>query len=283
MGKKPGPSVRRRQLGAMLRQLRQDADTTRKTAAEWLEIGEPTLSKIELGRQSIKGPHVRLLCQLYDVDASTVDTLLRLAREANQRGWWTAYRDTVPSWFRHYVGLEGDAADIWAYEAEFVPGLLQTAEYTKAITRASRPEISDEELNREITVRRERQALLDDEQPPQLHLIINEAVVWRQVGGPEVMREQLEHLLRSAKLDHVSLRVLPFSAGAHAAMTGSFILIRFPDEDTPAFVYVENDRGGVYQENPGDIERYTLVREQLATLAHSEDDTRALLEQLVSP
>lgn len=112
MAKKPGPSVRRRQLGAMLRQLRQDAGTSRKDAAEWLEIGEPTLSKIELGRQAIKGPHVRLLCQLYDVDSSTVDTLLRLAREANQRGWWTAYRNTVPSWFRHYVGLESDAADI---------------------------------------------------------------------------------------------------------------------------------------------------------------------------
>lgn len=265
----------------MLRQLWQEAGTSRKDAAEWLEIGEPTLSKIELGRQAIKGPHVRLLCQLYDVDSSTVDTLLRLAREANQRGWWTAYRNTVPSWFRHYVGLESDAADIWAYEAEFVPGLLQTTEYTRAITRASRPEISDEELDKEIAVRRERQTRLHDEHPPRLHLIVNEAVVRRQVGGSEVMSEQLEHLLRSSKLDHISLRALPFSAGAHAAMTGSFIMIRFPDEDTPAFVYLENDRGGIYQEDPGDIKRYSLVRDQLTRLAYSEEDTRELLKQLV--
>lgn len=280
MTKRPGPSVRRRQLGAMLRQLRQDAGYTRKDAAEWLELGEPTLSKLELGRQAIKGPHVRLLCQLYDVDAGTLDNLLRLSREANQRGWWAAYRDTVPDWFRHFVGLEGDAADIWEYESEFVPGLLQTQAYAEAITRASRPDIDEGELEQIVRVRRERQVQLDGDQPPNLHLFLNEAILWRAVGEAATMREQLEHLHETAQLDHVSLRVVPFSAGAHAAMAGSFALLRFPDEHEPAFAYVESDRGAVYQEEPGDIARYSIMTEQLEQIACDESATHAMLKRV---
>lgn len=280
MTKPPGPSVRRRQLGAMLRQLRHDAGYTRKDAAEWLEIGEPTLSKLELGRQAIKGPHVRLLCQLYDVDAGTLDNLLRLSREANQRGWWAAYRDTVPDWFRHFVGLEGDAADIWEYESEFVPGLLQTRAYVEAITRASRPDIDEAELDRIVRLRHERQNQLDGNQPPRLHLFLNEAVLRRTVGDAATMREQLAHLRETAKLEHVSLRIVPFAAGAHAAMAGSFALLQFPEEDEPAFAYIESDRGAVYQEDPGDIARYSIMVEQLEHIALNERDTETMLERL---
>lgn len=279
MTKSPGPSVRRRQLGAMLRKLRSDAGKTRKDAAAWLEIGEPTLSKIELGRQAIKGPHVRLLCQLYDVDAGTLDTLLRLSREANQRGWWAAYRDTVPEWFRQFVGLESDAADIWEYQAEFVPGLLQTPRYVEAITRASRPDATDEEIARAVELRRERQARFNGGEPPHLHVVTNEAVIRRIVGGPDVMHEQLDHLYDASQRQHVSLRVLPFTAGAHAAMAGSFVMMQFPEEDSPAFVYVENDRGAIYQEDPGDIVRYSLMVSQFDAMALNEDHTRAMLQR----
>ncbi|MDR7303022.1 helix-turn-helix domain-containing protein [Haloactinomyces albus] len=264
----------------MLRQLRVSADRTRKDAAEWLEIGEPTLSKIELGRQAIKGPHVRLLCQLYDVDAGTLDNLLRLAKEAGQRGWWTAYRDTVPDWFRYFVGLEGDAADLWNYESEFVPGLLQTSAYVEAIGRGARPDISDADVARSVELRRERQSRIDGETPPRLHFYLNEAVLRRRVGSADVMREQLEHLYASSELEHITLRVVPFSAGAHPAMSGSFVLMRFPDEDSPAFAYLENERGAIYQEDPGDIARYSLMVEQLGGMALDAEESRAMLKRL---
>ncbi|MEY8041092.1 helix-turn-helix domain-containing protein [Saccharopolyspora cebuensis] len=262
----------------MLRQLRKDAGKERDDAAEWLEISQQTLSKIELGRQTIKAPHVRLLCQLYDVDAGTLDNLLRLAKEANQRGWWVAYRDTVPESFRRFVGHEADAAAIWDYQAEYVPGLLQTPAYVAAITRASRPNASDAEVNRSVSLRRERQERLDEGEPPQLRFYLNEAVIRRTVGGAEVMREQLEHLVAAGTADHIELRIVPFSAGAHAAMSASFIMMRFPDEPEPAFAYVENDRGAVYQEDPGDIDRYNLILSELDRVALSHVSSRSMIE-----
>lgn len=279
MTKRPGPSVRRRQLGAMLRKIREDAGKARKDAAEWLEIGEPTISKIELGRQAIKGPNVRLLCQLYDVDASTVDTMLRLASEANQRGWWTAYRDTVPDWFRQFVGLEGDAEVMWEYQAEYVPGLLQTPAYVDAITRAVEPDYTDDMVARRVELRQTRQAQLDDVRPPEMRTYINEAVLYRLVGDDEVMREQLDYLVECSKQEHITIRILPFRVGAHAAMDGSFVMMQFPEEESPAFAYVENRRGGVYQEDPGDIKAYTVLVDQLAEVAVSEEDSREMISK----
>lgn len=265
----------------MLRQLRTDAGRSRKDAAEWLEISDQTMSKIELGRQAIKGPHVRLLCQFYGNDAGTLDTLLRLAKESSQRGWWAAYRDTLPDWARQLVGLESDAGDLWNYEAEFVPGLLQTPSYIEAINRASHPDVTDGQIARSVELRRERQVQVEREQaPPRLHFYLNEAVVRRVVGGREVMREQLERLHAAAKLDHVGLRIVPFTAGAHAAMMGSFVVMKFPDEDSPAFAYVENERGALYQDDPGDIDRYTLILRLLGEVALGEDDSRAMFEQV---
>ncbi|MBQ6643418.1 MAG: helix-turn-helix domain-containing protein [Saccharopolyspora sp.] len=259
--------------------MRENAGKTRKDAADWLEVGEPTVSKIELGRQAIKAPNVRLLCQLYDVDAGTGESLLRLAREANQRGWWTAYRDTLPKWFRQFVGLEGDAVEFWEYQSEFVPGLLQTRSYIEAITTASRPDIGDDELAKVVRVRRERQALLEGAEPPRLNVYLNEAVLRRVVGGPQVMREQLDQLVAASREDRTRVRVVPFSAGAHAAMASSFVLMQFPDDDSPAFAYIENDRGAVYQEDPGDIDRYTVMLDQLAEVSMGVAESRAALDE----
>ncbi|MBE9376114.1 helix-turn-helix domain-containing protein [Saccharopolyspora sp. HNM0983] len=263
----------------MLRQIRQSAGKSREEAAGWLEITVQTLSKVELGRQAIKGPHVRLLCQLYGTDAGTMDNMLRLAQEANQRGWWTSYRDTVPEWFRQFVGFECDASTLWEYQAEFVPGLLQTPAYAEAITRAARPDIGDTELARVVQVRRERQEQFNAGDPAELNAFLNEAILRRVVGSAETMREQLDHLSAASKWDHVSLRVVPFSAGAHAAMAASFVLMQFPEEEAPAFAYLENDRGAVYQEDPGDVERYTVMIEQLDGLAASADDSRVMLDK----
>ncbi|MGP4021447.1 helix-turn-helix domain-containing protein [Saccharopolyspora sp. 5N708] len=279
--RQPGPSVRRRQLGAMLRQLRRVSGKTIKDASAWLNIGESAVSKLEKGKIAIKTQTVRALGQLYDVDAAKLDYLLRLASEANERGWWTAYRDTVPDWFRQFVGLEADALDLWNYESEYVPGLLQTPAYARALLQANRPDLADDEIGRQVKLRTERQERLDGDQPPRLHFFINESVIRRPTGDPEVMREQLAHLIESSKLDHITLRVLPFAAGPHPAMSGAFVMMQFPEEEAPAFVYVENERGAIYQEDPGDIDRYTVIVDALDRLSLSPDDTRGMLAEAV--
>lgn len=275
--KEPGPSVRRRQLGAMLRELREQSGKTIKDAAAWLGMTESNMSKIEKAKQQVKAPAVRALCQLYDVDASKLNYLLQLASEANQRGWWTAYRDTVPEWFRTFVGLESDALDLWNYEAEFVPGLLQTPGYVRALLHSTRPNISDGEIERQVNLRRERQQRIEGNHPPRLHFFINEAVVRRPVGHAETVREQFEQLIESSKLEHITLRIVPFSAGAHPGMTGSFAVMQFPDESAPAFVYIEHERGATYQEDPGDIDRYTVILTDLERLSLSPEGSREML------
>lgn len=279
MTKRPGPSVRRRQLGRMLRELRLNADVHRRDAAEWLGVTEQNMSRIEVGKSAVKDGTVRSLCQLYDVEANDMDTMLRLARESTQRGWWSAYRDTLPDWARQLVGQEADAQHFWSYEPEIVPGLLQTADYVAAINRVMYPDMSEAQIARQQELRRERQQRLDDEHPPQLHFYVNEAVIQRVLGDRGVMADQLDYLAEVSKLDHIELRVVPFAAGGHAAMSARFVLIQFPDEDSPAFAYVENDRGGTYQESPSDIERYRVILGLLDTTALDGDDSRAMIER----
>lgn len=283
MSKQPGPSVRRRQLGAMLRQLRQDSGFTIKEAAEWLDMGEPAVSKIEKASVAIKATIIRALCQLYDVDATKLDYLLRLAKESNERGWWTAYRDTVPDWFRQYVGLESDALDIWNYETEYVPGLLQTPDYVRALMRANRPDMSKDDVERQVELRRERQERIGGGQPPKLHFYLSETVIRRLVGDTHVMGQQLQHLIDSSKLAYVDLRVVPFSAGLHPGMTGAFVMMQFPGDSGPAFVYLEHERGAIYQEDPGDIDRYTMIVAELEKLSLSPEDSYEMLSKAASP
>ncbi|MFI0468671.1 helix-turn-helix domain-containing protein [Saccharopolyspora sp. 5N102] len=277
--KEPGPNVRRRQLGAMLRQLRQDSGKTVKDAAAWLGMGESNVSKIEKAKQAIKVQTVRALCQLYDVDESKAGYLAKLAEESNQRGWWSQYRETVPDWFRQFIGLEADAADIWNYEAEFIPGLLQTAGYVRALFRATRPGMSDDEIERQVTLRRERQERIDGNHPPRLHFFLNEAMIRRPVGDVDTIREQFERLIEASKAGHIILRILPFSAGPHPAMTGSFAMMRFPEEDAPAFVYIEHERGASYQEEPGDTERFAVIVAELERLSLSPEESREMLSE----
>lgn len=282
MTKEPGPSVRRRQLGAMLKQLRRESGKTVKDSAEWLGMGESNVSKIEGAKQQIKVQTVRALCQFYDVDESKAGYLVKLAAESNERGWWTAYRDTVPDWFRTFVGLEADSLDLWNYEAEHVPGLLQTPEYVRALMRANQPHMSDEEIEHQVKLRRERQERLDGDYPPRLHFFISEAVAHRPVGDAQVWREQLVHMINSSQLDHVDLRILPFSAGPHPGMLGSFVMMQFPEEKAPAFVYVEHERGAIYQEDPGDIDRFTVVVAELGRLSLSPADSRGMLAEMTN-
>ncbi len=277
-----GPTVRRRQLGLELRRLREAAGKTPREAADWLEVSTSTLSKIELGRQAIKGTHVRLLTQLYGVGAPDADTLLRLARDANQRGWWAAYGDTVPDWVRTYVGLEEDASELWVYESGLMLGLFQTPAYAEAITAATRPGAGADELARLVAFRTARQERLFGDRAPSLRVVLDEAVLRRLVGGPTVMREQLNHLTEVARLPHVNVSVQPFSAGAHPSIGSAFTLLRFADTLGMNCVYLEVDRGALYLERPADVDRYTAMFEQLSKTALSADASLQLVARLAS-
>ncbi|WP_406690376.1 helix-turn-helix transcriptional regulator [Saccharopolyspora sp. ID03-671] len=261
----------------MLRQLRNDAGKTRDDAADWLEVQAPTVSKIELGKQAIKPPSVRLLCTLYGADAGTTNTLVELARAANQRGWWTQYRETTPEYFLSFVGQEADAATIWSYQSEWVPGQLQTAAYVEASTRALKPDLSEEQLAQRVEFRMKRQEEVNRDDPPEMKYFLNESILRRPVGGADVMREQLERLVEASRADHVSIRVVPFAAGAHTGMFGSFVMLQFPDEDVPGFVYVENLQGAVYQDTPADVEAYTVGLSQLDAVALDQEGSRAMI------
>lgn len=277
-----GPTVRRRQLGLELRRLREAAHKSPREAADWLEVTTSTLSKIELGRQAIKGTHVRLLTQLYDVGAPEADTLLRLAREANQRGWWAAYGDTVPDWVRTYLGLEEDAAELWAYESGLVLGLFQTPAYAEAITEAAHPDLDNDERARMVAFRSDRQRRLLGQETPRLRVVLDEASLHRMVGGRDVMREQLAHLEEVSRLPHVHLTVQPFDAGAHSSIGSSFTLLRFADAVSMNCVYLETDRGALYLERPGDVDRYSWMFEQVSSTALSVAATRKMVATLGS-
>jgi DNA-binding XRE family transcriptional regulator len=274
----PSPTVRRRQLGMELRRLREAADKSQDDAGQWVGVPSTTISKLETGKQRVTLPYLKLLLQLYDVGSPHSEALERLARESGQRGWWADYGNTVPSWFADYVGMETAAAEVWTYEAEFVPGLLQTTQYIEAITVAMDHSV-DTELQRIINVRRTRQERLSADDPLTLRAVINEAVLRRMVGGTDVMRGQLKRLAEAAELPNVTVQVIPFSAGAHPGMLGSFTALRFPEEPMNT-VYVELPGGAIYLERPAEVQRYAETFDRLAGLALTEKESVTFLHRM---
>lgn len=281
MGTEPGPNVRRRQLGRQLRDLRNAAKLTMEEAAEQSGLSRATISRIESAKQAILPRNVRLLCQVYDIGAPLLGHLVQRAEESDDSGWWVTYSDTVPDWFERFAGEEVEASEIWAYEAEFVPGLLQTADYCREITLASGPNITEEDQQRWVTFRQSRQERLDTADPVQLIAVLNEAVIRRVVGSADLMRAQLLRLLEFAERPNITLQVLPFSAGAHPAMTNSFTILRFPDDDCITTIFVEVDSGGIYPDRPPDLHRYTWVFQRLRELALSSTETTALISRVM--
>jgi transcriptional regulator with XRE-family HTH domain len=282
MPTEPGPATRRRQLGRQLRDLRLAAGLKSiAAAAEASGLSTATISRIENAKQTILPRTVRLLCHCYGVGAPLLDHLLRLAEESEDRGWLVAYSDTTPNWFERYLGEEAEASEIWEYGAEFIPGLLQTAGYCRAVRAANSAEVTEEEIARSVDFRLARQELLERETPPRLHVVVNEAVLRRRVGGLRVMREQLRHLTEMAKRPNVTVQVLPFNAGAHPAMTGSFIMLHFPSDGGEPTIFVEVDSGGLYPDRPADFERRTWVFGQLRDLALSPAKSMALVSRVL--
>jgi transcriptional regulator with XRE-family HTH domain len=261
-----------------LRRLREAAAKSQEDAGRWLGIPGTAISKMETGKQRVTQAYLTLLLQLYNVGSPHAEALERLRRESSQRGWWAAYGDTVPSWFASYVGMEAAAAEVWTYEAEFIPGLLQIPQYTEAVTIATNPNSTAAQVQKFVEVRTARQQRLTSDEPLILRAVINEAAIRREVGGSDVMRAQIERIIEIAKLPNMTVQVLPFSAGAHPGMLGAFTALRFPEEPMNT-VYVELDNGALYLEAPAEVERYAHTFERLTGLALDPESTVEWLTQ----
>jgi hypothetical protein len=277
-----GPTVQRLLVGARLRRLRTDLGLSREEAAEAIRASEWKIHRLENGQVGFKERDLVDLLERYQVtDPDEVDELLAMAREANTPGWWQHYGDVLPQWFRTYVDLESAAALIRTYEGQFVPGLLQTDDYMRAVVHGAHLDDSSEEVGRRVRLRMARQTLLTREHPPRLWAVVDEAALRRPVGGPGVMKGQLERLLDATKLPNVTLQILPFESGAHPAMVGSFSVLRFPDQELPDVVYLEHLTSASYLNKPDEVDQYLHVMESICVRAAAPDETVELLNRLL--
>ena len=276
-GKRQTPTVRLRRLAAELRSLRDTSGLTRETVIERTGINAATLYRIEHGRVRPQTRTLRTLLDLYGVDQEQQAELVALLRDARLRGWLHAYQSELPEHYTTYIGFEGEAHSVWDYESLFVPGLLQTEDYARAVIRGGLPNASRDEVERRVEVRMERQALLHNENPLNLWSIVDEAALRRQVGGPEVMQAQFQYLIEVSELPHVTFQVIPFDAGAHPGMPGSFILLQFGDAAIPDVIYVDTMAGELFLEEVADVRRYKLVFEHLRAVAASPEASLSLV------
>jgi transcriptional regulator with XRE-family HTH domain len=275
------PTIRRRELGVLLRTLRTDHGLTAEEVTEQLLFSPTKLSRIETGQSGASARDIRDLCELYGVtDPVQRENLMTLAREGKQRGWWQDY--ALP--YATYVGLEAEASSIDVYQSAVVPGLLQTEEYVRAMLRTQAPPFSHEEIEQRVQARLTRQDLLmqGESAPLRYHAVLDEAALRRQVGGQQVMGAQLRRLADSAEQSNVHVQVIPFEAGAHPAMESDFCILMFDQPLVSDVVYVEGLVGNIYLERPADIERYRQVFSRVQTIALDESSSVSLITRLAA-
>jgi transcriptional regulator with XRE-family HTH domain len=275
------PTVRRRRLALELRRFRDAAGLTCEEVAEHLECSTSKISRIETGRVSVSPRDVRDMLQLYGVPGPQQDSLVQLARESRQKGWWHAYSDAIEPRFATYIGLESAASEIRIYEVTLIPGLLQTEDYARAVIAAGAVDGAPEAVERNVAVRMARQPTLLTEDPPQLWTVLDEAALHRRVGGSGLMRMQLEHLLEMSALPNVAIQVLPFGAGAHPAMGRPFVILAFPERADPDVVYLEDLTSALYVENVEEVDRYNMFFNHLRATALSFADSTRLITQVI--
>ncbi len=276
------PTLRGRRLAVELMRRREASGLSREEAARRLEWSTSTIFRIETGRSRPQPGNVRVLLDLYGVTGSERDGLIRLAREARQPGWWHSFRDVLPNPYEVYIGLEGGAASIRNFEPVVVPGLLQTEDYARATFKGGPRELERDEIERRVEVRLARQQILTRDGRPRLWAVIDEAVIHRMVGDPDVMRAQLGHLIDTAEQGKTTVQVVPFRAGAHAGTTGPFVILDFPEPTDPAVVYVETLAGDIYLEERADVSRYTIAFDRLLAAALHPDDSVRLIQQVAA-
>lgn len=270
------PTVRRRELGAILRSLRQARGMTVEQVATALLCSPSKVSRMETGSRAATPRDLRDLCDLYEVaDSSERERMSRLASEAKQQGWWQSHELD----FATYVGLEAEATTLFAFRCTIIPGLLQTPAYARAMHREAIPEVTAERIEEYIEVRLTRQRLLTRDPALRLVTVLDEAMLHRMVGGPEVMADQLSHLVSAARLPNITLRVIPNAVGAHPAMDSSFDILEFSGS-APSVVYVEGLAGWIYLERPQDLARYTQVFQRLLEIASSTQESVELISKV---
>jgi transcriptional regulator with XRE-family HTH domain len=259
-----GPTVPRRLLGAQLRRLREERGITLEDAGDVIRASGSKMSRLETGRVGFKDRDIADLLTFYEVtDEQKRSALQELARSAGAHGWWHDYSDVLPAWFEAYIGLEEAATSIRAYEIQFVPGLLQTEDYARAVTLLGHDDAPATEIDQRVELRMARQALLTGGQPTHLWAVLDEAVLRRPAGRPGVMRRQLQHILQVAERPNVTIQVIPFAAGAHAAAGGPFSILRFSERDLPDVVYLEQLTSALYLDKRETVDHYMAVMERL--------------------
>jgi transcriptional regulator with XRE-family HTH domain len=276
-----GPTVQRIVLGAQLRRLRESREITTEQAADAIRGSHSKISRMEHGRVGFKDRDVSDLLTLYGVtDSAERESLLSLAREAGNPGWWHNFGDLLPHWFEPYISLEAAASVIRNYEVQFVPGLLQSPSYAREVIQLGHPSITRDELNRRVELRMGRQRLLSRPAAPRLWAALDEAVLRRPMGGASVMREQIEHLLEMTDHPNITLQVVPFNVGGHSAAGGPFSILRFAEPELSDVVYLEQLTSALYIDKPAEVDRYLEVMERLCVQAETAPDSITLLEKI---
>ncbi|MFC1227683.1 MULTISPECIES: helix-turn-helix domain-containing protein [Streptomyces] len=269
-------------LGSQLRRLREARGITREAAGYSIRASESKISRMELGRVSFKTRDVEDLLTLYGIgDEQERASLLSLAREANVAGWWHSYSDVLPSWFPTYVGLEGAAALIRAYEVQFVHGLLQTEEYARAVVRRGMQGASEADVERRVALRLERQKYLVAKNAPEFHVVLDEAALRRPHGDREVMKGQFRHLIEISERPNVRLQVMPFGLGGHSGESGAFTILSFPESDLSDVVYMEQLTSALYLDKAEDVGQYEKALKELQQDSPGPSESRDLLRGLL--
>jgi transcriptional regulator with XRE-family HTH domain len=276
-----GPTVLRIVLGGQLRRLRETQGITREAAGYVIRSSASKISRLELGRVSVKSRDLADLLALYGVTGEQERAdVLALAREAARPGWWHQYGEILPDWFEFYIGLEAAASRIRCYEVQFVPGLLQTEDYARAVIRSGFPAAAAADIERRVSLRMKRQQLLARDDGPKVWVVVDETALRRRIGGPGVMETQLDRLIELAAHPSVTLHVVPLSAGYHAAAAGAFSILRFAPPELPDVVYLEQLTSALYLDKRRDVDYYSAVMDQLCVQAEHGPGTAELLSQI---
>jgi hypothetical protein len=277
-----GPTVLRMLLGTQLRRLREEAGVTPDRAGYEIRGSRSKISRLEHGRVSFKHRDVADLLTLYGVtDEQTRAGLLALVEQANAQGWWAKYTDILPDWFEAYLGLEAAATLIRTFELQFVHGLFQTEAYARAVTVLGHKAAPAEEVDRRVSLRMKRQDLLASQDAPRVWSVMDEAALRRPVGGPQVMRAQLQRLIEAADLPQVTIQVVPFRRGGHAGAGGSFTVLRFRQADLPDVAYIEQLTSALYLERRNDVDHYMEVMNRLSAEALTPAGTTRFLKEII--
>ncbi|MGV9251629.1 helix-turn-helix domain-containing protein [Streptomyces sp. NPDC003697] len=279
MASNVNPTVRRRRLGQELRRLRELKGMTAEEVAERLLVSQSKISRLENGRRSISQRDVRDLCGVYEVeDHRVVESLMQMAKDSRQQGWWHSFGD-IP--YSVYIGLETDAASLRVYDPQVVPGLLQTRQYAEALIAGALPETAPADIEKRVQVRMRRQERISAaENPLRLWTVLDEAALRREVGNRALMREQLEHLVEQSQLPHVTVQVIPFDMGAHPGLNGQYAILEFPDAADSSVVYIEGVTSDLYLEKANDVQKYSVMYEHLRAQALNVEQSRQFIAEI---